>query len=291
MVFVRIFIRSAIKIAFMKDYYSILDTRFSDDIEIVRAAVSQDGGALEYASPQLRSNREVVFLAVKENGNAIQYADPCFGDDKELIITALSSVPDDDMGGNLWPGSTNIVLSCMSRRLREDPEVNGDGNNNYITFHDAGPLMQKFMNLLYWKEWKALKESREEDWQREYGVINKVRLEKWQRDVSQWKKTQRTDQYEGYKALREEIECMPKYETWRQQVFAKYGKKCEICSNVENLEIHHRRSFYLIMKHNNVRDKYQAFECMQLWDVDNGSVLCQVCHKHMESSQRHNKLS
>jgi hypothetical protein len=261
-------------------------SNFQDDIEIVRAAVSQDGEALEYASPRLRGNREIVLEAVKQNGNAIMHASPCFDDDKEVIITALSNLHDDGIFI-----SDEKVRACMSRRLREDPSVDPCAVTDYITYNDSGPLMQKFQNLLAWREIRQMKEERERDWQMNYGVINKNRLDKWQNDLVQWQQSQKNNQYEVYKALRTEIEHMPKHEIWKQQVFAKHRKLCGICGTNNNLEIHHKRSFHSIIKQNCVKDKYQAFECELLWDVDNGSVICSECHARMESSRTHKKLS
>ena len=39
-------------------------------------AVQQDGDALEYASPELRADREVVLAAVDQNGDALRHASP-----------------------------------------------------------------------------------------------------------------------------------------------------------------------------------------------------------------------
>ena len=42
--------------------------------EEVLEAVKQDGYALEYASEELRGDREVVLAAVKQNGRALEQA-------------------------------------------------------------------------------------------------------------------------------------------------------------------------------------------------------------------------
>ena len=44
------------------------------DREVVLAAVHQNGVALEYASEELRTDREVVLAAVRQNGLAFKYA-------------------------------------------------------------------------------------------------------------------------------------------------------------------------------------------------------------------------
>ena len=47
--------------------------KFSTKAEVLEA-VKQDGYALEYASEELRGDREVVLAAVKQNGRALEQA-------------------------------------------------------------------------------------------------------------------------------------------------------------------------------------------------------------------------
>lgn len=101
----------------------------------------------------------------------------------------------------------------------------------------------------------------------------------------------RRENLAAYISLRKDIEEMPKYQNWRQQVFTKFGSRCEICNLTKNLQIHHRKSLYSIIQDNEVKDKFQAFECIQLWDVDNGAVLCTQCHEQMESSKANARFS
>lgn len=258
---------------------------FRDDIEVVRAAINQDGKALQYASPRLRRNREIVLAAVKQNGNAILYASPSFYDDKEIVLAALNSPgPYEDHAGHYMCSGGQCVYEeirgCISRRLREDPDVDN-------TFTNYGNLVS---NLFHWKELRDEKERAEERWQEKYGHAYKERLERWQYDVVQWGEVFKKDQYNTYKVWRTELERMPRYESWRQDVFAKRGRMCEICGDTKNLEIHHRKTLYLIWKQEGLNNIYQAFECDRLWDIENGSVLCHECHSQMESSKKHSVL-
>lgn len=90
---------------------------------------------------------------------------------------------------------------------------------------------------------------------------------------------------EKYKELRTEIERMPKYSSWKRAVLEKIGEKCEICGSINNLEIHHRKSFGSIVRMYKIDTIIKAFECDLLWDINNGSVLCKECHEKTESSQ------
>ena len=50
--------------------------RFTGDIDMVRMAVLQNGMALQFAAPELRDTFEIVQDAVKNNGLALQFAGP-----------------------------------------------------------------------------------------------------------------------------------------------------------------------------------------------------------------------
>ena len=114
--------------------------------------------------------------------------------------------------------------------------------------------------------------------------ITKEQLEHNRKIVKEAQMTQ-------YRQLRKEIQTMPKYEAWRQQVFAKCGNLCGRCGVADNLETHHNKSLYSIIKQNGIKNTYEAVECAQLWDPNNGSVLCYGCHTHMESSQTYQKMN
>ncbi|MBI2120700.1 MAG: hypothetical protein HYT94_03710 [Parcubacteria group bacterium] len=91
-----------------------------------------------------------------------------------------------------------------------------------------------------------------------------------------------------YRQLRKEIEAMPQYEHWRQAVFQKFGRKCAVCGSTENLEIDHRYlSFYAIIQKFGITDTVQAYECVELWNVNNGAPLCKTHHDQTKSSVYH----
>jgi hypothetical protein len=84
--------------------------------------------------------------------------------------------------------------------------------------------------------------------------------------------------------IRKRIEIIPRYNHWRKAVFEKFGKKCEICNSVKDIEVHHRKSFDAIIKENNITNIIQAYEYDALWNVNNGSPLCKLCHEKTKSS-------
>jgi hypothetical protein len=89
-----------------------------------------------------------------------------------------------------------------------------------------------------------------------------------------------------YRQLRKEIEAMPQYQQWRQAVFQKFGRKCAVCGSTENLEIDHRYlSFYAIVQKYGITNTVQAYECVELWNMNNGAPLCKTHHDQTKSSK------
>lgn len=93
----------------------------------------------------------------------------------------------------------------------------------------------------------------------------------------------------NYKKLRQEIEAMPIYTNWKNTAIAKSGGRCEMCGETTGLQVHHRVSFHKIITHYRVTNIMEAFQCHALWEVSNGSVLCEDCHNKMESSKTYQK--
>ena len=69
--------------------YASLELRA--DREVVLEAVQQDGRALQYASEELQADREVVLAAVQQNGWAIEHASPELRADREVRLAARRS--------------------------------------------------------------------------------------------------------------------------------------------------------------------------------------------------------
>jgi hypothetical protein len=63
---------------------------FINNFEIVIAAVTQDGLALQYASEELKSDFEIVIAAVKQNGLSIRFASDELQNNLTIIINAIA---------------------------------------------------------------------------------------------------------------------------------------------------------------------------------------------------------
>ena len=59
----------------------------------VLADVAQDGMSLEFASDELRGDKEVVMAAVAQNGRAVAFASPELQKDEEVIIAVRAHNP------------------------------------------------------------------------------------------------------------------------------------------------------------------------------------------------------
>jgi voltage-gated potassium channel Kch len=88
-----------------------------NDKEVVLAAIKNDGGAISYASDELKqelsNNREVVLSAVTSNGEALMDFDDAFRSDKEVVLAAVTH--DESYSGD--------VFKSIDKKLQADREV------------------------------------------------------------------------------------------------------------------------------------------------------------------------
>ncbi len=138
-------------------------------------------------------------------------------------------------------------------------------------------------------KWSVEAKERERITQIEKERVEKEREYEQQEILERWKKS-KEEEYQKRSDLRKQIEQMPIYERWRRDVMKKCGSKCQICRSPNNLEVHHNPSFDSILRRNGIISKEQAVDCKELWDIDNGEILCKECHNKMESSKKRNEL-
>jgi hypothetical protein len=128
------------------------------------------------------------------------------------------------------------------------------------------------------REWRRKQRKKAEE-------IRKKELELQREQEEQHYKELKEAQTIAYLQLRKEIEAMPQYNHWRQEVFKKLGRKCAVCSVTEGLEIDHRyESFGAIVRKHKITNIVQAYECQALWDVNNGAPLCPIHHSQTKTS-------
>ena len=66
--------REVILLAVKSNGLALAGSDYTDDKEVVIAAVKNHGYALEFASPSLKQDKEVVMAALRNDGSAIQFA-------------------------------------------------------------------------------------------------------------------------------------------------------------------------------------------------------------------------
>lgn len=83
-----------------------------------------------------------------------------------------------------------------------------------------------------------------------------------------------------------------KYRQWRSDVFTRDDFICQECGRRGgHLHAHHIKSLSLIMELNDITTFEQAFECSELWDINNGITLCNKHHWELHSKTKRNKNS
>ena len=71
------------------EFLAILDKDLKNNIEVVKAAVRQNGCALRYASLAMQNNQAVVLVAVRQNGWALRYASPAMQNNQAVVLAAV----------------------------------------------------------------------------------------------------------------------------------------------------------------------------------------------------------
>jgi hypothetical protein len=70
------------------------------------------------------------------------------------------------------------------------------------------------------------------------------------------------------------------YRQWRSDILQRDNYICQECGiRGGNLEAHHIKPFWKIIKENNIKTKEEAMVCDELWNLNNGITLCVKCHK------------
>lgn len=90
-----------------------------------------------------------------------------------------------------------------------------------------------------------------------------------------------------YKAVR----LSGKYRNWRNVVFKKDNYTCQMCGQIGgSLIVDHIKGLAMIIKNNNIRNTLEASQCEELWEIDNGRVLCYSCHTKTPNYGYHGRV-
>lgn len=81
---------------------------YTNDKEVVMAAVKNNGQALEFASSFMQEDKEVVLAAVRNDGSAIQFASASLQKDKDVLLSSVKN---------------NIYALYTYRELQDDKDI------------------------------------------------------------------------------------------------------------------------------------------------------------------------
>lgn len=92
----------------------------------------------------------------------------------------------------------------------------------------------------------------------------------------------------GITPLTKQIRKSPQYKQWRSNVYQRDNWTCQTCNNRGgNLEAHHIKKFYKILKENKIKTLEEALKCKKLWDINNGVTLCKDCHELTKKGKKY----
>jgi len=78
-----------------------------------------------------------------------------------------------------------------------------------------------------------------------------------------------------------------KYRQWRSDVFTRDNFTCQNCGQRGGvLNAHHIKKFIKIMDEYKIRSLEDAFNCEELWNINNGITLCKDCHKKIPAREK-----
>lgn len=100
--------------------------------EIILKILHHNGGALKYASSELKNNAEVVLKAVRNNSLSLKYASKELMNNKEFVVNAVLFI--------------GLPFAKIKRKFYNDMDViiASLGNNNCDrAFHFAGKTLKK----------------------------------------------------------------------------------------------------------------------------------------------------
>lgn len=87
----------------------------------------------------------------------------------------------------------------------------------------------------------------------------------------------------GTEKLRNKVSTMREYIQWRKDILHRDNHQCVLCESTQSLEVDHIKRFYHIAQEYNLKTIIDARNCKELWDINNGRVLCRACHRKTDT--------
>ncbi|MEK6881574.1 MAG: hypothetical protein AABY22_18270 [Nanoarchaeota archaeon] len=91
----------------------------------------------------------------------------------------------------------------------------------------------------------------------------------------------------GITPLNEKIRALDEYKNWRTAVFERDNFTCQKCGKKgKNLEAHHKISFIELLRKYKIKNINDAYNCKELWNINNGITYCILCHSEVDKYRR-----
>lgn len=103
----------------------------------------------------------------------------------------------------------------------------------------------------------------------------------------QAKKCARCNKLKSTTLLFTQIRKVIEYRQWRSDVFTRDSFTCQCCGiRGGQLHAHHIKKFSLILRENKIKSLSEAIQCVELWNLNNGTTLCSKCHSMAHKVKR-----
>jgi len=89
----------------------------------------------------------------------------------------------------------------------------------------------------------------------------------------------------GIYKLSASIRNSKKNAQWKKAVMEISNKVCVLCNSKDRLEVDHIKKFRFILSDNKIESLKDAYTCEELWDVNNGRILCRSCNIGIEADK------
>lgn len=194
--------------------------------------------------------------------------------------------------------SVNRVGKCLGEKnptkrpeVRKKISLSLIGNKRWLGKKHTEKWKRKMSKLFkgrtsWWNKGKK-RPPFSEEWKKKIGLSNKGkhRSEKTKKKIS---KSMTGKQHPNWKggltSLKIRIRNLFKYRQWRSDIFTRDNFTCQNCGvKGGKINADHIKSFSLILRENNIKTLEKALNCEELWNINNGRILCSKCHRNTDT--------
>ena len=84
---------------------------------------------------------------------------------------------------------------------------------------------------------------------------------------------------EENKTINYKLRKTSQYKNWRKSCIKKNNYSCIVCGGKDKVEVDHIVPFSVLLKENNIESIEDGLCCENLWNINNGRLLCRKHHK------------